>query len=106
MPQERDNQYPHVTAEQWEDIKRNTPREVVAARALIARNITGVPKRPYLVGDNDHAPILRGLVEFTTEVYKLVDAIDAANPGLTGDPADRIIDANAEIVSMMEDPKL
>ncbi len=86
MPQERDNQYPHVTAEEWDKIKAETAPEIVSARALMARNITGVPKRPFLVGDNDHSPIMRGLVEITTELYKR--------------------DLDPDLIAMLEDPKL
>lgn len=97
MPQERESQSPIVTAEEWQKIKAETPRDLVAARALMARNITGIPRRPYLTGDNDSAPILRGLREFCAAVYAVVDAVDQ-----TDGYAD-LIDRNAEVVAMMEE---
>src|SRR6478609_5801579 len=111
MPQERENQYPNVTREVWEEAKQGVPREILAARVLMARRITGIPHRPYLLGESDHAPVFKGLAEFTAMVYALVDAIDNAGPSIAvgnGRPTEAqwagILDANANMVEMMEKP--
>jgi hypothetical protein len=109
MPQERENQYPHVTLEVWEAVKQGVPRELLAARVVMSNRITGIPHRPYLTGESDHAPVLQGIAEFTTLVYALVDAIDRARPlqgeGLpSAEQWERVIDANAEVVHFMENP--
>ena len=102
MPQERENQYPHMTPEGWQEIVSTTARETVASRALMARNISGVPKRPFLAGDNDASPIRQGLEEFTAKVYALLDSLDHIDGGM---PA-VVEDAASEVARMMEDPRL
>ena len=100
MPQEREAQYPHVTPEEWREIRAKTPRALAAARVLMCRNIHGIPRRPYLIGDNDHSPILKGLVEFCEMAYRLVDAVDNSPQAHL---RDSVIDANADLVQMMEE---
>lgn len=98
----RANPYPYPTAE---DV-RNAPgdRTIKAARNIISRRIDGIPKRAYVTGENDHAIILQGIHDLTTVCYKLIDAIDNTAP-LHGDSPlpDAVIDANAELVAMLED---
>lgn len=100
MPQERESQYPHVTREDWEKIKAETPRARTAARAVIVRQITGAPRRGYLTGDSDHAPILRGVEEFMDKVWALLDSLDHIEGGM---PA-VVEDAASEVAGMMEGP--
>lgn len=94
MPSEEKmkNPYPYPTAT---DVA-NAPgsREIKAARNLISRNVEGIPKRGYVLGDCDHAPILRGLEKFTTLVYVLLDLIE--------DSGGKIAEAEA-VREMMED---
>lgn len=107
MPQERDHPYPHPTAADVEAAPGD--RETKAARNIVSRHIPGIPKRGYMLGDSDSAPILQGVRDLTAETYKLVDLIDEAN--INGKPAElptveewgKIIDQNAEIVALMED---
>lgn len=102
MPQERDNQYPNVTYEEWDSIKQGVSREVLAARVIIANQILGIPNRPYLLGQGDHAPIVKGVSEFAGVVYALLDALDHIEGGM---PA-VVEDAASEVARMMEEPKL
>lgn len=101
MPQERENQYPFPTAE---DVA-NAPgsREEKAARNIIVRHISGIPRRGYLLGECDHAPIYKGVTDLTTLCYALVDAIDAAAPlhGSSTLPVE-IIEANAALAEVLE----
>lgn len=101
MPQERDNQYPNVTYEEWDTIKQGVSREVWASRVIIANQILGIPNRPYLLGQGDHAPIVKGVSEFAGAVYALLDSIDA-EPVMDSE----IISRAGVIRRMMEEPKL
>lgn len=97
MPQERHHDYPFPTAA---DVEAATGgREIKAARNIMVRNIPGLIRRPYLMGDSDHAPILRGVADLTTACYALLDDLElSANGGaLTeGSPA-------AKLKAMLED---
>lgn len=100
----RANPYPMTTAA--EVAAAPGSREQKAARNIAVRRFGGIPRRAFLLGDNDHSPMVRGIADFTAAAYKLVDAVDAAN--LSGQPMtteewNRIIDANADLFSMMED---
>lgn len=75
MPQERDSQFHHLTRAEVDEMPGD--RQTKAARNLMVRNITGIPRKAFLTGDNDHAPILRGLVDVTAAAYDLLDAIPA-----------------------------
>lgn len=75
MPQELENQFKMPTAEQMAEMPGD--RETKAARNLMVRKISGIPRKAFLTGDNDHAPILMGLVDLTTAIYALLDAIPA-----------------------------
>lgn len=98
MPQERDSQYPHVTAEEWEKIKAEVPREIAAARLIASRKVTGIPHRPYVTGQSDHAPVLQGVAEFAALVYTLLDATN----DIENIPAS-VEDAASAVYSAMED---
>lgn len=81
-------------------------REQKAARFVAARRFGGLPTKAFLMGDNDHSPMMKGVVDLTTEVYKLADLIEsvAADPREpTTEEWGKIIDQNAEIVAMLED---
>lgn len=66
------NPYPTATAAEF-DAAPGT-REQKAARCIAARRFAGIPTRGFLLGGNDHSPMMQGLLDFTTEVYALLDA--------------------------------
>lgn len=70
----RANPYPYPTAEEFEMAPGT--REQKAARCIAARKFGGIPTRAFLLGDNDHSPLMQGLTEFTAAVYKLLDRIE------------------------------
>lgn len=79
MPQERNNPYPNATPAEVEA----TPggREIKAARNIAVRKFGGIPIRGFLLGTCDHSPVLRGIVDLTTEVYVLLDSLEGVmNP--------------------------
>lgn len=67
------NPYPYPTAAEVETFEGT--REQKAARNIVSRHITGIPKRGYLKGDCDHAPVLKGVVDLTSACYALLDEI-------------------------------
>lgn len=103
----RANPFPYLTAEEF--AASEGTREQKGARCIAARRFGGIPTRAFLLGDNDHSPMMKGVLEFTAAVYKLADLIDEAN--LNNKPTElptveewgKIIDQNAEIVAMLED---
>jgi hypothetical protein len=74
MPQERHNPVPFPIASEVEAAPGT--REIKAARNIMVRNVRGVPSRDFLLGNNDHAPILRAVSELTGAAYELIDAVD------------------------------
>lgn len=91
LPQERQNVYPYPTAT---DVA-NAPgdRADKAARNIVSRRIDGIPKRGYIMGDCDHAPVVQGVRDLTEVCYDLLDDLElSANGGaLTkGSPAARL----------------
>lgn len=107
MPAEHPNPYPHPTAE--EVAAAPGSREQKAARNIASRAFDGIPRRAFLLGDADHSPVVRGIAEATEVAYRLVDLIDEANlnSGVRDLPTPemwlKIIDANADLVQLMED---
>lgn len=85
MPQERDSQYPMPTAAEVETMPGDPATK--AARNIMVRHIPGIPRGPYLRGQNDHAPILQGVRDLTSAVITALDMIDrepdAPNPRFT-----------------------
>lgn len=74
MPQERQNVYPYPTAT---DVA-NAPgdRADKAARNIVSRRIEGIPKRGYIMGECDHAPVVKGIRDLCEEVYVLLDSLE------------------------------
>lgn len=105
----RANPYPYVTPEEFAE--SDGTREEKGARCIAASQFGGIPTRAFLLGDNDHAPVMKGVRAFVTEVYRLVDLIDAGN--LDDRPAEppseeqwtRIVEKAGEVVMLMEDPR-
>jgi hypothetical protein len=71
----RSNPYPFPTAAEIEAAPGD--RETKAARNIMVRNVPGIPRRPFLLGDSDHAPILQGVKDLTTVCWAVIDAIHA-----------------------------
>lgn len=70
----RANPYPHLTAAEFHAAPGT--REQKAARCIAARKFGGIPTRGFLVGSNDHSPVMQGLTEFTEAVYRLLDHVE------------------------------
>lgn len=73
----RDNPYPYPTATDVAGAPGD--RETKAARNIISRNITGIPKRGFVLGEADNAPIIRGIKDLTTALYPLIDEVERIN---------------------------
>lgn len=100
MPQERENQYPNMTQAVWDEVRQGVPRHVAAARLVVSRKIAGIPHRPYLLGDSDHAPVVQGVAEFASKVYALLDALEDV------DPHSPVAEAAGDVAAAMEEFKL
>lgn len=98
MPQERSNPYPHATTEEVAAVGGS--RELKAARNIAVRRFGGIPVRAFLLGENDHSPILNGISDLTDSVYQLTDAIKR------GAEQDVILQLAQAIEGMMEDTGL
>lgn len=70
----RANPFPYLTAEEFEASEGT--REQKAARCIAARKFGGIPTRAFLLGDNDHSPMMKGILDFVTEVYVLLDSLE------------------------------
>lgn len=95
MPAEIENPYPFPTAAEvamW-----SVNRETDAARNIMARHISGIPRRPFLNGSSDHSPVFKGVLDLTTAVYRLLDAYHAGPDGIDHD-----IPAMREAVIVLE----
>lgn len=74
MPQDRNNPFPFPTAEEVEAAPGD--RAIKAARNIVSKRIDGIPKRGYVLGDCDHAPVVQGVRDFAEEVYVLLDSLE------------------------------
>ena len=72
MPQERANPYPNATPAEVEAAPGG--REIKAARNIAVRRFGGIPVRAFLLGESDHSPMLKGIVDLTTACYALLDS--------------------------------
>lgn len=85
MPAEKTNPYPYPTPA---DIAAAPGgREIKAARNILARRISGIPVRPYLMGQQDSAPVVQGVLDLTTICYRLLDATDPLTGGSVAEKA-------------------
>lgn len=98
MPQERSNPYPHATAEEVAAVGGS--RQMKAARNIAVRRFGGIPVRAFLLGENDHSPMLNGIADFADAVYSLTDAVKR------GAEQDVILQLAEAIELMMEDTGL
>lgn len=71
-------------------------REQKAARNVIARHVQGIPRRAILLGDNDHAPIPRGVLDLVAAVYELLDWVATDEDSPSGE-----IQAKAAVVKIL-----
>lgn len=67
----RANPYPFPTAA--EALAAPGTREEKAARNVISRHVHGIPKRAFILGEADHAPVMHGIRDLVTAVYALLD---------------------------------
>lgn len=77
MPTEHPNPYPHPTAEEVEAAPGDRAQK--AARNIASRAFDGIPRRAFLLGDADHSPVVKGIVDLTTLCYDLIDEVDRQN---------------------------
>lgn len=68
----RANPSPVTTAEEV----RAAPgsREEKAARNIAVRRFGGIPRRAFLLGNNDHSPVVKGIVDLAGACYAVLDA--------------------------------
>lgn len=52
-------------------------REQKSARYVAARRFGGIPVKAFLLGDNDHSPMMQGIVDLTTVCWAVIDAVHA-----------------------------
>lgn len=97
----RANPYPITTAAEAEAAPGS--REQKAARNIAVRQFGGIPRRAFLLGDNDHSPVLRGIVDFTTAVYALIDHIDPEPDAPNPNYSQETLDLLETVRAMMED---
>ncbi len=73
----RSDPYPYPTAAEVDA----APGDAVikAARNIVTRKIDGIPRRAFLLGQNDHAPIVQSVAEFVGLVDQLLLAIPEAD---------------------------
>lgn len=67
----RANPYPITTAAEVEAAPGS--REQKAARNIATRQFKGIPSRAFLLGQNDHSPVLRGVADLTGLCYEVLD---------------------------------
>lgn len=85
----RANPYPYPTAEEV-DAAPGT-RQQKAARNIATRHFNGIPIRAFLLGQNDHSPVMQGLAEFTEAVYQLLDFLPIDSDSLRSPGFDEAI---------------
>ena len=72
--------------------KRANPFPYLTAEEFAASE--GTPTRAFLLGDNDHSPMMKGVLDLTTLCYKLLDE-HAQDPNAS--------DTFVELRDMLED---
>lgn len=87
----RANPYPFPTAAEVEAAPGD--RATKAARNIATRYIDGIPKRAFLLGEYDNAPIMRGIRDLTMAIYAYLNAHSE----------DQTQKALAQIDSLLED---
>lgn len=93
MPQDRSNPIPFPTAEEVEAAPGD--RAIKAARNIVSRRIEGIPKRGYIMGECDHAPVVKGIRDLTEAIYDFMDKLD-------GDDANKLTPETREALNRMD----
>lgn len=93
MPQERSSQYPFPTA--TDALSAPGDRADKAARNIVSRRIDGIPKRGYIMGDCDHAPIVQGVRDLAEVIYDFMDKLD-------GDDDNKLTPETREALNRMD----
>lgn len=101
MPEERNTAVPIMDKAAWDEAREGVPRETQAARLIVSRRIGGIPYRPYLTGDCDHAPVVKSVAEFAALVYDLLDRLDHEPSDIGHNP--EIVGAITEVRCAMEE---
>lgn len=73
----RADPFPYPTAAEIENAPGD--RAIKAARNIVTRRVHGIPRKSFLLGESDRAPVLQGVADFTAAVYDLIDKIPAAD---------------------------
>lgn len=95
MPAEIDNPYPDVTPSELANAPGSLAQK--AARNVAVAEFGGIPRRPLLLGENDHSPMMRGVTKFTGAVLEMLDAMDCHE-------SDRLHDAKARVEAILNAP--
>jgi len=101
MPEDkRKNPFPYPVPEEIANAPGDAPTK--AARHIATRDFQGIPQRAFLLGSNDHSPILRSLRSFTPEVYRLIELVEGLNL-----PPDSECERQVQVVrDMLDNPVL
>lgn len=89
----RANPFPFPTAAEVE--AAGGSRAQKAARVVAVNKFDGIPRRAFLLGGNDHSPVMKSLVSFTEVVYELLDRIEPGD--------EHLADFALSVLVMMED---
>lgn len=104
MPEEKiANPFPYPTPE--EIAAAPGGREIKAARNIAVRKFDGIPMRAFLLGGNDHSPMMQGVAEFAGAVYGLLDLIDSVPGPLDVDGSGPLDEAAKRVRTMMDEHK-
>lgn len=93
----RANPFPFPTAEEVEAAPGSPAQK--AARNIVSRYIDGIPKRGFVLGGSDSAPIVKGITDLTTLCYELLEEIIAVE----SEPTPEVQSAATRLLNMMED---
>ena len=98
MPQERHNPYPRPSVNEIHGAPGE--RAEKAARFIATREFHGIPQRAFILGDNDHSPVMRSLRTFTPEVYRLLELVE----GLSLPPDEECMRQVHVVRDMLDNP--
>ena len=93
----RNDPFPYPTAAEVDEAPGS--RIDKAARNIVSARIQGIPRRAFLLGHNDKAPVVQSVREFISVVADLIDSIPPAE--LTGSLRAAVV----EVEAMMMDHK-
>lgn len=103
MPADIENPYPITTATEVEAAPGD--QAVKAARNIMVRYMDGmIPRRGFLLGQNDGSTIMRGVTDLTSLCYKLLFDLDP-EPDAPSQLDSRTLALIAEMREMLEDHK-